>query len=365
MQLAAAIADRHQRTVTAACAQLPTITKIGMAALLPGANDDFRVSVMDDQVVPTVKGRAMAGLPQRLEYIKEVVGPNRFAAIELDEVVTEQTLPSLAHVEVLVVRTSTIDQLGESNPKHLVQLLPSVVRELHVALNRLADAGFSAAVLATDHGFCWFDSVDNGDAIKKPDGPWVQVKNRSLLGAGQPSPQTARFEAADVGIRGNVEHYVAARGMATFTRGVQYFHEGLSPQECVLPIVQVALKPAALAGVTAPVSLVLTYRGAKTGTITTLRPSVEVSVPLSDLFGPADVTFVLQGFDSGGRKVADVASNPNADAATGQVQMAAGQSIKVPIRIEEGFDGSFELRAANPGTNEIYATLTLSTDFHH
>ena len=40
-------------------------------------------------------------------------------------------------------------------------------------------------------------------------------------------------EASHVGIRGDVPRYVAAKGLATFTKGVRYFHEGLSPQECV------------------------------------------------------------------------------------------------------------------------------------
>jgi hypothetical protein len=139
---------------------------------------------------------------------------------------------------VLVVRTSEIDQLGESNPSYLVGLLPGAVRDLQMALNRLADAGFGAAVLATDHGFCWFNSAASGDAITKPAGKWIEVKNRALLGAGQPNAQVVCMEASQVGIRGGIERYVSARGLATFTKGVRYFHEGLSLQECVLPVVQ-------------------------------------------------------------------------------------------------------------------------------
>lgn len=363
--LAASAASRHVVTVNAVCAQLPTITKIGMATLLPGAGDDFRVAVESGELVPVVKGRSLAGLPQRLDYIKEVVGPNRFAARELAELIAAKDLASLDPVEVLVVRTSEIDQLGENNPGHLIGLLPGAVRDLQLALNRLADAGFSVAVLATDHGFWWFDSVESGDAIQKPAGEWVEVKNRALLGAGQPNAQVVCVEAAHVGIRGDISHYVAARGLATFTKGVRYFHEGLSLQECVLPVVQVRLKPSPKKGSAGRIELLLTYRGANIGKVTTLRPSVEVSLPVSDLFGPAEVSFVLEGFDSSGKKVAEAASSPVTDPATGEVRMLPGQSLKLPIRIQEGFNGRFELRAAHPGTSEIFATLKLSTDFHH
>ena len=364
-QLAASAASRHVVTVNAVCAQLPTITKIGMAALLPGAGEDFRVAVESGELVPVVKGRTLPALPQRLDYIKEVVGPNRFAAVELAEILTGKALETLKHVEVLVVRTSEIDQLGESNPGYLVGLLPGAVRDLQLALNRLADAGFAVAVLATDHGFCWFDSAASGDGIQKPPGEWVEVKNRTLLGAGQPNAQVVCVETVQVGIRGEIPRYVAARGLATFTKGVRYFHEGLSLQECLLPVVQVALKPSPKKTTAVCVELLLTYRGAHAGTVTTLRPSVEVSLPVKDLFGPADVSFVLEGFDSTSKKVAEAASSPVTDPATGEVRMLRGQSIKVPIRINEGFNGSIELRATHPGTGEIFATLKLATDFHH
>src|SRR5215831_16638932 len=102
-----------------------------------------------------IKGRPLPALPQRIDYIKEHVGPNRFAAVELVELLRSKSLDHLNNVEVLVVRTSEIDKLGENNPGYMIGLLPSAVRDLQLALNRLADAGFAAAVLATDHGFCW------------------------------------------------------------------------------------------------------------------------------------------------------------------------------------------------------------------
>lgn len=365
--LEASVASRHTVTVKAVCAQLPTITKIGMAALLPGAGEDFKISVEGGEVAPVVKGRVLAALPQRLDYIREVVGPNRFFAIELSDLVGGGVLPPMDHVEVLVVRTSDIDQIGENNPAYLAGLLPGAIRNLQAALNRLADVGFHKAVIATDHGFCWFDSVEGGDAIQKPAGEWVEVKNRSLLGAGQPNAQVICVDAAHVGIRGDIPRYVAARGLASFTRGVRYFHEGLSLQECLLPLVQVDLTPSPRTPKTAPVELILTYRGAKTGTITTLRPSVEVSMPMGDLFGPDEVSFVLEGFDADGQqgKVAETASSPVTDPTTGEVRMEPGKSLKVPVKIKEGFNGRIELKAVDPQTGAILATLSLSTDFHH
>jgi hypothetical protein len=363
-QLATLASSRHSVIVKAVCAQLPTITKVGMAALLPGAGEDFRVAIQGNEVVSVVKGKALPALPQRLDYIKEIVGLNRFGSVDLSELLGTKDLDQLKHVEVLVVRTSEIDQLGENNPSYLFGLIPSAVRDLHLALNRLADAGFGVAVLATDHGFCCFDSATSGGAIPKPAGEWVEVKNRALLGSGQPNSQVVCVEAAHVGIRGDVARYVAARGLATFTKGVRYFHEGLSLQECVLPVVNVELKPQSKK-TPVLIELFLTYRGSSTGTVTTLRPTIEVSLPSSDLFQPAEASFILEGFDATGKKVAEAASSPHADPGTGEVRIVSGQSIKVPIRIQEGFNGLIELHAAHPATGEIFATLKLATNFHH
>ena len=192
----------------------------------------------------------------------------------------------------------------------------------------------------------------------------MEVKNRALLGAGQPNVQVVCVEADHVGIRGPVERYVAARGLATFTKGVRYFHEGLSLQECLLPVVQVNLKPAPRKGTAVLVDLVLTYRGAQKGTVTVLRPSVEVSVPAADVLFPTDVTFVLEGVAPDGRKMATAAPSPLTDPATGEVRINAGQSIKVPISIQEDFEGTFELRAKHPSTGEIFATLELTMESH-
>jgi hypothetical protein len=84
-----------------------------------------------------------------------------------------------------------------------------------------------------------------------------------------------------------------------------------------------------------------------------------------DLFGPSEVRFLLEGFNRKGEKIAEATASPAVNAGTKEVAIGRAKAIKVPIRIEEGFEGDFELRAINRETSEIYATLKLATDFHH
>ena len=359
------VSTRHGVAVEAVCAQLPTVTRVGMAALLPGAESDFRLAIKSDELTPQVKGVSVTSVNDRFETVKNFLGADRTRMMDLDELVAAKSLTDLKNIAVLVVKTTDIDLLGENNPGFFMRLLPDALRKIQQALNRLADAGFDQAVLATDHGFCWFDTVSAGAAVNKPAGDWVEVKNRSLLGSGQSNGQVLSLEAPHVGIRGDIQQYVAARGMATFTKGVQYFHEGLSLHECVIPIMLVSLKAAEQKPASAPVELVLTYRGATTGKITTLRPSVEIACPGSDLFAPEEIRFLLEGRDAKEMKIAEVAPSLSVDPGTNEVIIRPGQALKVPIRIEEGFQGTFILRALNRDTGEIYGKLKLETDFHH
>ena len=117
------------------------------------------------------------------------MGPNRFAAVDLAEIIAaKDNLASFNHVEVLVVRTSEIDQLGESNPGYLVGLLPGALRDLQVALNRLADAGvefvwrFDEKIhdreLRTDTG--WSIRIGRGLDIYQRTETWIQIGATNL-----------------------------------------------------------------------------------------------------------------------------------------------------------------------------------------
>jgi hypothetical protein len=321
--------------------------------------------VLRGEIVPKVKETVVTSVNDRFKIIQELIGQNRTRLLDLDKLAGREFVDDLAPVEVLVVKTSDIDIQGENNPAYFIRVLPDVLHKLQTALNRLADLGFNVAIVAADHGFWWFHDANAGSAIGKPPGEWTQVKERSLLGSGQRSPDVLVMDAAHVGIRGDVSQYVAVKGLATFTKGVRYFHDGLSLQECIIPVMRVDLRAKTAVVKGAAVELVLTYRGGTSKKITTLRPSIEISYPESDLFGPPEARFLVEGFSTKGDRVAEVAPSPNVDIGTKEIAIARGEAIKVPIKMKEGFEGAFEIRAMNRETGEIYTKLKLTTDYHH
>ena len=336
----------------------------GNGCIATRADTDLKLGVTANEVTPMIQGKVVMTVNDRFKALQDFIGQNRTKLVDLDGFAAQKSLDDLTGVEVLVVRTSDIDLQGENNPAYFIRILPDVIRKIQTALNRIADAGFELAIISADHGFCWFNEANVGSAVRKPPGEWIQVKERSLLGNGQGGPDVIAMDASHVGIRGDIAQYVAAKGLATFSKGVRYFHEGLSPQECIIPVIQVSLR-VAVAVRTAPFELILTYRGGSSKKVTTLRPSIEISYPETDLFGPAEVRFVIEGFNAKGERIAEAAASPNVDAGTKEIAISRGKAIKLPIKMEEGFEGSFEIRAINRQTGEIYKKLKLATDYHH
>lgn len=365
MALELALAERHGTKLEVVCSSLPSITPVGMAALLPGASSALEVAEQDGKPVAFLKGKPVVGPKGRSEVLAAHVGPNRTLTVDLEAVATGKLPDDLDAVEVLAVKTIEIDSMGENNPAFIIRSIPDILRKIRLAVNRLADAGFHRAVLATDHGFAWTQSTSAGNAIAKPPGEWPVAKDRALLGSGTGDDQSMVMETAFAGIRTKIPHLALPLGMATYTAGVTYFHGGLSPQECILPVLDVQLKPAEKQPAAPRVDVTLTYRGQKEGTVTTLIPSVEMAYPAGDLFGPANVRVVLQALDREGKVVGEAASGAAVDPASREINLARGGAVKVPLRLKEGFEGGFKVVAADPATGATYASIKLATDFHH
>jgi hypothetical protein len=77
------------------------------------------------------------------------------------------------------------------------------------------------------------------------------------------------------------------------------------------------------------------------------------------------VRLVVQGLANKGEIVAFAAASPSVDPTTGEVHLERGKALKIPIRMKEGFEGAFTVRAIDPSSGITYATIDLSTDYHH
>jgi hypothetical protein len=364
LALEASLARRHKTKIQTVCGQLPGVTAFGMAALLPGASTSFEILEEGGKAIPVVGGRKIEDAKARAEALAAHIGKDRCRVVDLEDAASGRFGGNLETVEVLAIKTTDIDSLGENTPAYFLKLIPEILRKIEQAVNQVADAGFHHALIATDHGFCWAWDVGAGDAVTKPAGQWIVSKDRCLLGEGDAGKDSLGMESRSAGIRTLAPLFACPSGLATYTAGVTYFHGGLSPQESLLPLIHVELQAAQEATID-KAQVNLTYRGANSGVVTTLVPSLELSYPASDLFGPSSVRLIVRGFNKKGEAIARPAASPLVDPTSGEVQLDRGKSIKIPIRIQEGFEGEFTVQASDPASGLLYASLKLTTAFHH
>lgn len=247
-------------TLQPALGVLPSITPLGMAALLPGANGSLGLLSQKGDLVAEVDGRLLRTREDRIEYLKTYfanVG-RHFQALSLDALVeaTDRDLERLREVDVLVVTSGEIDQIAENaSPREAQSQFQSILRLLRRAVYRLAEDGFAQVVITADHGFLLFgDAVDEGEKIDPPAGNAVKVGRRYWIGqGGRATSAYIYFTAADLELIGDLE-FAFPRGAGVFRAPgghTHYYHGGISLQELVVPVLVLNLQDAAQAGLAA------------------------------------------------------------------------------------------------------------------
>jgi hypothetical protein len=350
-------------TVEATCGVVPAATPFGMAALLPGAEAGTSYEEQEGVLVPCIRGKAVISADDRRAVFRAAFG-DRFRSVRLGELLTSSTtqLRSLVGTaDVLAVFSSEIDDFGEHNdPLVARRYISEVVADLLAAANRLVSIGFERLAFAADHGFIQLPEVLPGDRCPEPAGRWLLRKRRALLGAlGARSGDVIAFDASTLGIQGSVKQVCVPRGVKVFRAGSPYFHEGLSLQECVVPLVVLDAVRRRPTGDGEP-RIGVHYRSDR---FTTRIFSVQISY--ASLLTP-ELNVRVQAFVPGTARVIGEAADCEArDPHTGLVKLLAAQKVHVPIAIEPDFDGdAVEVRvtdATTPGRSLACLVLRKAT----
>ena len=362
LELQRQLIDMGTATIQPSIAQLPTVTPIGMASLLPGAGKKLTILIEGKELIALLDGQRLTSVANRMKVFEQLYG-DRFAQITLSEFNGGKKPKVSDAVNLLVIRSTEIDSHLENNPDTTLGLVHQTLKGIRVAIHRLRQAGFTDVVIATDHGFFLNGHADAGDTCAKPSvGDWVTVHDRALLGTGSGDTQNMVMSAQKLGIRGDIDCFGAPRSLAPYRRGLRFFHGGPSLQEAIVPAITVALQDQAERE-PALASVQLTYKnGAKR--ITTRLPVVDLAVENTDMFSQgADFEILLEAHDHKGNVVGEARKGDPVDPATGTLTLKSGQQKQVTIRMDLEFEGKFTLKAFNPITMTAYASITLETDY--
>ncbi len=317
-------------------ATAPTITEIGMAALLPGAQSGARVvSTGGGKLALEIGGKVVKDRKDRVAFLKETAGVPVFDC-KLDDLLpkpSKKVKEGIAGAGLVLVTSQEIDELGETDTKLARLQMDSVLGHLRRAVRVLADSGISQVVLAADHGYLFADELGDEMKIDPPGGQTADLHRRVWVGVGgATSPSYVRAPLKSFGIDSEFD-LATPSDLAIFKvagGNVAYFHGGLSPQELVVPVLLLTARVRAATGKTG-IHWTLTPGAAK---LTTRFFSVQIggTQAESSLFGfePPTVRVEIRA----GRKVVStpVSASYGYEDATGEARLkVAGQH---PNRIE-------------------------------
>ncbi|MEW8419741.1 MAG: PglZ domain-containing protein [Candidatus Thiodiazotropha endolucinida] len=354
------LAEDEPVELLAAYAQLPSITLVGMASLLPGAGKHLSLVKKNDGFVPVIGEAVVSNVSQRMDVLRKQYG-DRFAEMKLNDFVrAKKELPDTVHL--LVLRSVDIDSQLENNPETTLSLIHDTLKRIRVAIHKLKKAGFHDVIIATDHGFFLNAQAEAGDVCAKPSGHWINVHERSLLGDGTADSHSFVVSAEKLGVRGDFAQVGGPRSMAPYRSGMLYFHGGASLQEAVVPVL-VAKLEAAEQPAMQQATVMLSYKnGAKR--ITTRLPVLDVLLESFDMFSQGeDFEILLEAHDKKGNVVGEAKPGGSVNAATGTVILKPGEQLQVTLRMQMEFEGKFTVKALNPTTLTAYDTLELETDY--
>ena len=143
--------------------------------------------------------------------------------------------------------------------------------------------------------------------------------------------------------------FAVPRGFRVFTDGPGYFHEGMSLQECLVPVISVRLRAA---------TPVATDRGTVKVVYGKDRfTTVRFAVKLRSEGATQSLSVKLEIVDAGSkdaRIVGSVLDSDVTDALTGATLVAPGAEVAVVVEIDENFEGAaVEIRARDAQSGAV------------
>lgn len=219
----------EQRELSARIASIPTVTSIGMSALLP-RGEDRQIDYADDWEITVNDSKNLKDKSNRKDWLSGTNPDIEF--FNLDEFLST-TLDSLKANDQLVIFDTTLDALGENAKQLSWNAFSSLLQSLIKGVHKLLDLGINEIHIVTDHGFILLDELGEHEKVKVKNKNALAIKPRYVVGKNLGSTDQLAYRLSK---SEDLEVWFP-RGIGCFkTPGpYSYVHGGLSLQELIIP----------------------------------------------------------------------------------------------------------------------------------
>lgn len=329
---------------------LPSITRFGMASHM----GDISVRNIQGKLQPFI-GEQMVSAPEdRITWLKADTN------IEVQDFRLEEFNSAKVNdrTRLLVVRSVSIDSAGENDKLNGLATMEREQIRLAKLLDDCKRLKFDEAIIVADHGFMIQPSFNVGDLINKPKGSDISIEeSRVIAGNLNDSNDTLSLTTTQLGNDMEVMKLSYAKDYTVFTRGEIYYHEGLSLQENVVPIIRVKLQEEKKRQ---SFQVSLSYKGKNGGTIFSRRPLIDINTTFANLFAD-DVIMKLKVTGDNDCEIGE-AEDRFYDSVTGLIRIPSGAtSVRQLINIRDEYHGNtVTITALDTETNATLSTLRLN-----
>jgi hypothetical protein len=247
-------------------AELPTITPIGMTALMPISGAEVALKVSANNLQPFVNGKDCSQRSERVKFMESFGADCRqIEAIEA----TNQPPEDLGNL-LVVVGHDQVDHIGHGSAATLIRHLDIEMDRIARLIRTLHRWGYELVHVLTDHGFILLEESKLPDEVACDKGWCLVRKERYALIPAQADVPLATFPCSwDSAVR-----VAVAPGLAFFMAEKSFSHGGATLQELIIP--HLVSKSAAKAGKRIGIEVVLpTYELMRTGVKVVIRPMID------------------------------------------------------------------------------------------
>ncbi|CAN7565809.1 PglZ domain-containing protein [Variovorax sp. LjRoot178] len=212
--------------VTPVLAMLPTVTPIGMTALMPISGASMSIELKNNSLHPKVNGKDMSVRENRLSYLRDFGADCR----DISEIESASEAPKLGAL-VVVFGHEEVDHMGHGQAETLIRHLHLEIERLARLVRKLHRWGYDHVHIVTDHGFILLDEQKLPTEVPC-EKAWCHVlKERFAL-----VPASADLPLVRLPFMWDSEIRVAVPpGLAFFKAEKSFSHGGAAVQELVIP----------------------------------------------------------------------------------------------------------------------------------
>lgn len=212
--------------VTPLLAMLPTVTPVGMTAMLPLSGATVEVELKNNSIHPNVGGKDFAARVARVAFLTEFGADCR----DIAEVESSSSLPDAGEL-LVVYGHEEVDSIGHGQAETLIRHVHLEIERLARLVRKLHRWGYPSVHIVTDHGFILLDEqkLPSEAACEKS---WCHVlKERYAL-----VPAKADLPLVSFPFAWSSAYRVAVPpGLAFFKAEKSFSHGGAALQELVIP----------------------------------------------------------------------------------------------------------------------------------